>query len=73
MVKSKKTKGNEDSEFPEKPKPSKKRIWLYVDESILSWVYSQMKSKVYADESHCFERLIMEKIEQEKRGKQNGK
>jgi len=47
-----------------KPKPTKKRIWLYVDESILDWVYSNMKKKVYADESHCFERLVMEKMEE---------
>ena len=53
-----------------KPKPNKKRIWLYVDEAILIWVYEQMKKKVYADESHCFERLIMEKME-EKNGKSN--
>ena len=45
-----------------KPKPKKKRIWLYVDEDILKWVYSQMKLKIFADESHCFERLVMEKI-----------
>ncbi len=55
-----------------KPKPSKKRIWLYVDEETLAWVYSQMKKKVYADESHCFERLIAEKIEAE-RGEKNGR
>ncbi len=50
-----------------KPKPKKKRIWLYIDEKILSWVYDQMKNKVYADESHCFERLVMEKMK--KRGR----
>jgi len=55
----------------DKPKPKKQRIWLYVDEEILSWVYKKMKEKVYADPSHCFERLIMEKI-QKKRGKKNG-
>lgn len=55
-----------------KPKPSKKRIWLYVDEETLAWVYAQMKKKVYADESHCFERLIVEKIEAE-RGEKNGR
>ena len=50
----------------EKPKPKNKRIWLYVDESILDWVYKKMDSKVYSDESHCFERLVMEKREEEK-------
>ncbi|MBN2368001.1 hypothetical protein JXC34_03205 [Candidatus Woesearchaeota archaeon] len=48
-----------------KPKPKKKRIWLYVDEEILEWVYSKMKQKEYADESHCFERLVMEKLQKE--------
>ena len=57
----------------EKPKPKKKRIWLYVDEDILEWVYDKMRNKVYADESHCFERLVMEKINSEKRGNENGK
>ncbi|MCM2325651.1 MAG: hypothetical protein NDI94_04255 [Candidatus Woesearchaeota archaeon] len=46
-----------------KPRPKKNRIWLYVDEDILKWVYDEMKKKVYADESHCFERLVMEKME----------
>ncbi len=50
-----------------KPKPKKKRIWLYVDEDILEWVYEQMNKKKYANESHCFEKLVMEKIEKEKR------
>ncbi|MBN2422314.1 hypothetical protein JXB41_03740 [Candidatus Woesearchaeota archaeon] len=45
-----------------KPKPKKKRIWLYVDENILEWVYRKMQEKEYSDESHCFERLVMEKI-----------
>ena len=51
-----------------KPKPNKKRIWLYVDESILSWVYEQMEKKMYADESHCFERLVVEKKEENQNG-----
>lgn len=50
-----------------KPKPDKKRIWLYVDKDILEWVYNKMEEKVYADESHCFERLVMEKIKEEKK------
>ena len=37
-----------------------------IDEEILEWVYNQMKNKVYADESHCFERLVMEKIKEER-------
>jgi hypothetical protein len=52
-----------------KPKSKKQRIWLYVDEEILSWVYSKMKDKTYADESHCFEKIVMDKIDEEKRGK----
>ena len=58
-----------------KPKPKKERIWLYVDKEILSWVYDKMKEKVYADESHCFERLVMEEIQREKkkRGNEDGK
>ena len=57
-----------------KPKTKKQRIWLYVDEDILKWIYEQMKDKVYSDESHCFERLVMEKIQQEKekRGNKDG-
>lgn len=57
----------------EKPKPKKERIWLYVDKSILEWVYQKMKDKIYADESHCFERLVMEEINKEKnkRGSKN--
>ena len=51
-----------------KPKPCKKRIWMYVDEEILNWVYEQIREKIYADESHCFERLVVEKIERKKRG-----
>lgn len=54
----------------EKPKPKKERIWLYVDKSILEWVYQKMKEKVYADESHCFERLVMEEIIKEKKKKE---
>jgi hypothetical protein len=50
-----------------KPKPKKERIWLYVDKTLLEWVYQKMKDKTYADESHCFEKLIMEKIESEKK------
>jgi hypothetical protein len=50
-----------------KPKPKKERIWLYVDKEILNWVYDKMKKKVYADESHCFERLVIEEIEREKK------
>ena len=61
------TAGPSEIKLVTKPKPKKKRIWLYVDEEILSWVYDQMKNKVYADESHCFERLVMEK--KKKRGK----
>lgn len=52
-----------------KPKPKKERIWLYVDEEILKWVYDKIDQKVYANESHCFESLVMEK----KLGKKGGK
>ncbi len=48
-----------------KPKPKKKRVWLRVDEDILDWVYKKIEQKVYASESHCFERLVMEKKENE--------
>ncbi|MFH0874618.1 MAG: hypothetical protein V1859_01685 [archaeon] len=48
-----------------KPKPKKTRLWLYVDEKILSWVYEKMEKKEYSDESHCFERLVMEKMNSE--------
>jgi hypothetical protein len=54
-----------------KPKPKKERIWLYVDKEILEWVYEKMRQKVYADESHCFERLIIEKIQEENRKRGN--
>ncbi|MEM3373971.1 MAG: hypothetical protein QXE31_02000 [Candidatus Woesearchaeota archaeon] len=50
----------------EKPKPKKERIWLYIDKEILDWVYQKMKEKVYADESHCFEKLVMDEINREK-------
>ena len=54
-----------------KPKPKKERIWLYVDREILEWVYEKMRQKVYADESHCFERLITEKIQEENKKRGN--
>jgi hypothetical protein len=59
----------------QKPKPKKERIWLYVDKEILGWVYDKMKDKTYADESHCFEKLVAEEIQREKkkRGNQDGK
>ncbi|MFH2020622.1 MAG: hypothetical protein ABIJ34_04360 [archaeon] len=50
-----------------KPKPKKERIWLYVDKEILKWVYEKMKNKTFADESHCFEKLVMEAMQKEKR------
>jgi hypothetical protein len=56
----------------DKPKTKKQRLWLYVDESILQWVYSKMKEKVYSDESHCFERLVMEKILDDSRNQKRG-
>jgi hypothetical protein len=45
-----------------KPKVKKKRIWVYLDEEILRWIYKKMEEKTYANESHCFESLVMEKI-----------
>lgn len=56
-----------------KPKPKKKRIWLYVDEDILKWVYEKMRDKIYSDESHCFERLVMEKKAQDDAKLKGGK
>ena len=47
-----------------KPKPKKKRLWLNIDEDILEWVYKKIQEKVYANESHCFEGLVMEKIKE---------
>lgn len=49
-----------------KPNPTKKRVWLRVDEDILNWIYKKIKDKKYASESHAFEALVMEKIKEEK-------
>jgi hypothetical protein len=46
-----------------KPRSKKERIWLYIDEKTLEWVYERIETKEYADLSHCFERLVMEKIQ----------
>lgn len=48
-----------------RPNPKKTRIWLRVDEEILNWVYKKMKDKKYSSESHCFEALVKEKMEEE--------
>ncbi|MFH1399025.1 MAG: hypothetical protein ABIG95_02850 [Candidatus Woesearchaeota archaeon] len=48
-----------------KPKPKKSRIWLRIDQDILKWVYKNIEEKVYANESHAFESLVMEKIKRE--------
>ncbi|MBU0757751.1 MAG: hypothetical protein KKF44_06795 [Nanoarchaeota archaeon] len=62
-----------------KPKTKKERVWLYMDKEILKWVYENVETKLYADISHCFERLVMEKIEEaekhckKKEGEKNGR
>ena len=53
-----------------KPKPKKTRVWLNIDEDILKWVYKKIEEKVYANESHCFESLVMEKRKEEDLNKQ---
>ena len=50
-----------------RPKIKKKRIWLYLDEEILKWIYDKISDKKYANEGHCFECLAMEKIKAEKK------
>jgi hypothetical protein len=52
-----------------KTKIKKKRIWVYLDEQILKWIYGKMNEKIYANESHCFESLVMEKVKTEKNKK----
>ena len=52
-----------------KPKIKKIRTWVYLDEEILKWIYKKVKEKVYANKSHCFEALVMEKIKSEKKKK----
>ena len=48
-----------------KPKPKKTRIWLRVDEDILKWIYKKIEEKVFANESHALESLVMQKIKEE--------
>jgi len=52
----------------DKPNPKKVRVWLRVDEDILKWVYEKIQDKTYASESHCFEKLVLDKLKEEKDG-----
>lgn len=45
----------------------KERITITLDKELLDWIDKKIEDKTFANRSHSFERLIMEKILEEKK------
>ena len=50
----------------------KERVTITLDKELLNWLDNKIKEKVFANRSHGFEFLIMQKIREESNEKPNG-
>ena len=50
----------------------KERITITLDKELLEWLDKKIEDKIFANRSHGFERLIMERIKEENEEKESG-